>query len=103
MQVLLLADDLMPSLKSGEKVCTIRSGKREIIQGNLFFKATDSGEYVKVYVTEVRHKTLGELTDEEAQMDGAADATEMAAALKRFYPDIDANSDITIVLYYLSI
>ena len=103
MQRLLLAEDLMLSLKSGEKVCTIRSGMRDITSGNLFFEAVDSGEVVKVYVTEVRHKTLGELTNEEAQMDGAADATEMAAALKRFYPDIDTNSDITIVMYYLSI
>lgn len=103
MQILLLADDLMPSLKSEKKICTIRAGKREIYSGNLFFEAVDSGEVVKVYVTEVRHKTLGNLTNEEAQMDGAETAEEMADALKRFYPDIDADSDITIVMFYLSI
>ena len=103
MQILLLADDLMPSLKSGEKVCTIREGKRDIRIGTLLFEAVKTGERVKTYVTKVVHKSLGALTDEEAQMDGAETAVEMAGALKRFYPDINLDSDITIVKYYLSI
>ena len=100
-QELMLADDLMPSLKAGAKLCTIRKGKRDIVLGRLFFRAVVSRETVPVIVTEVVHKMLGALTDEEARLDGAADATQMAEVLKRFYPDIHSASDITIVKHHL--
>lgn len=99
-QSMALADDLFPSLEAGEKICTIRAGKRDFENGPLtFYTSSRNGHQVTVNVTEVRHKTLGELTDAEAQMDGASTAQEMAQALKRFYPDINADSMITIVIY----
>lgn len=99
-QRMALADDLFPALEAGFKLCTIRAGKRDIATGELtFFTTSRNGHEVKVNVTEVRYKKLGELTDAEAQLDGADNAAHMARALKRFYPDIDAQSMITIVLY----
>lgn len=98
-QELKLADDLFPSLLAGSKTCTIRAGKRDYTAGPLVFSAVNSNQSTVVKVTAVVHKKLGELTDDEAQKDGAATAAEMAQALKRFYPDITAESDITIVTY----
>lgn len=97
-QKMWLVDDLFPALMSGEKLCTIRAGKRDFNTGPLTFESK-TGQQALVNVTEVRHKKLRDLTDREAQMDGALNAEEMADALKRFYPDIGPDSDITIVLY----
>jgi hypothetical protein len=92
-----LADDLFPFLVSGDKVCTIRAGKRDIEPGEMTFYT--KWREADVMVTEVRHKKLSELTDHEAQLDGANNAAHMAECLKRFYPDIGPDSIITVVLY----
>jgi hypothetical protein len=97
-QKMWLVDDLFPPLLSGEKQCTIRAGKRDFTEGRLTFESK-TGQVATVNVKEVRHKKLRDLTDREAQMDGALNAQDMADALKRFYPDIGPDSDITIVLY----
>ena len=98
-QKMWLVDDLFPALLSGDKTCTIRAGKRDFTEGSLTFESK-TGQAATVNVTEVRHKKLRDLTDREAQMDGALNAEDMADALKRFYPDIGPDSDITIVLYH---
>ena len=98
-QELKLADDLWPSLVSGDKTVTIRAGHRAIARGELVFEAVNSGERFPVTVVSVTHKKLGMLTDAEAQKDGAANAAEMELAMSRFYPDIDGESDITIIEY----
>lgn len=102
MQTLKLADDLFESMYRGIKRCTIRKGKRDVVPGNLLFESISGDQAAGVIVSEVRVKKLGELTDEEAQADGAANAAEMAEALKRFYPDINSESDITIVFFSMA-
>lgn len=97
-QKMWLVDDLFPPLLAGDKTCTIRAGKRDFTTGPMTFESKN-GLHATVNVTEVRHKRLRDLTDREAQMDGALNAQDMAGALKRFYPDIGPDSDITIVLY----
>jgi hypothetical protein len=97
-QKMWLVDDLFPPLLAGEKLCTIRAGNRDFTTGPLTFESK-TGQVATVNVKEVRHKKLCELTDKEAQMDGAQNAADMARALKRFYPYIGPDSDITVVLY----
>lgn len=100
MQDLKLANDLFIHLFDGTKRSTVRKGRRGIVPGSLALEAADGGGWgVVVNVTEVRHKKLSELTDEEAQSDNAASAKELAEAMKRFYPDITPDSDITIILF----
>ena len=99
---LMIADDLIPSLKSGKKTCTIRKGKRDIDLGDMFFKAVNSGEVLKVNVTEVLHKTADQMTDDEAKLDGlngAKTAAEMIIFMKRFYPDFESSTEITVIKY----
>lgn len=100
MQELKLANDLFISLFEGTKRATVRRGSRDIIKGAMALEAADGGGWgVIVNVTEVRHKKLSELTDEEAKADCAESAGELTTDLKRFYPDITSNSDITIVFF----
>lgn len=99
-QELKLADELFVDLIAGYKQVTIRNGKRDIKPGPLVFTGVnDLSLSAEVNVTEVVVKQLSELTDREAQADGALNAEEMAEALKRFYPDIKPESTITIVKF----
>jgi endonuclease III len=101
-----LVGDLFPSIADGSKRCTIRAHKRDIPLGSLRFEQSDgspddtfSDQWAVVEIVEVRHKKLGELTDEEARMDGASTAAEMKVALRRFYPDLTDEDDITIAIW----
>ncbi len=101
-QELKLADDLFAGIDDGTKRATIRAGTRDIQPDELLFSGVNNPKRRRlVDVSEVKHILLSELTDELAQMDGAADAQEMAEALTRFYPDITADSPITVVLFKL--
>lgn len=99
MQELKLADDLFVSLFEGSKRATVRAGKREIAKGSLAFEAASGGWGVIVNVTDVRHKKLSQLTEQEAAAEGAESAAHLANALKRFYPNLTPDSDITVVLF----
>jgi hypothetical protein len=100
MQELKLANDLFLCLFEGTKRATVRKGRREIAKGALALEAAEGGGWgAIVNVTDVRHKKLSELTDEEAQADNADNAAALADALKRFYPDIAPDSEITVILF----
>lgn len=99
MQELKLADDLFINLFDGSKTSTVRLGKREITLGALALESVSGGWGVIVNVTEVKHKKLSELSDDEAATDGGATAEQLKEALKRFYPESHGNSDITIITF----
>ncbi|TJW14443.1 MAG: ASCH domain-containing protein [Mesorhizobium sp.] len=96
-----LADDLFPGLLNGEKTCTIRSGRRDIQLGPLVFESV-SGELnqVTVEVISVIYMRAGDIPDDLARADGARDGTELLDAMKRFYPDLKSESEITAVIFH---
>jgi hypothetical protein len=94
-----LVSDLWTELMSGAKQCTIRAGRRDVPLGPMRFEETNGTRAACVNVTDVRHKLLRELTDEEARVDGAKDAPEMKNALRQFYPDLTEDSEITLVFW----
>lgn len=96
-QTLMLAEDLFPALVTGQKTVTIRTGDRDIKLGKLRFASTEGRIPVDVDVYRVTKTYMCELSDDLAQRDGAANATEMFEAMKRFYPNINWDSVITIV------
>lgn len=99
MQTLKLADDLFPSLLDGTKLCTIRRGERDISLDRLTFENVSETQFAVVFVTSVRKTFIDLLTDEEAQADGAKNAEDMFQSLKRFYPDLEKDSPITIIQF----
>jgi len=104
-QTLKLANELFEDLRGGIKKCTVRAGKRDVSLGPLIFESTDPVDddsvflFQEVNITEVRYTTLKYLSDEVAQMDGAADAVELLGSLRNFYPDLDLNDEITIIIF----
>lgn len=98
-QNLKIADSLMPGLLAGAKLATVRAGARQIVPGPLDFQPSGGGDPVRVLVREVRFKLAGDLTDEEAAMDGCETGSELCEALKSFYPDLRDDSVVTVVIH----
>jgi len=99
MQELKLSSELFPLIYAGAKRATVRSGKTAITPGSLALESGDGGWGIIVKVTDVRHKKVSELTDEEAQLDCADSAQELVSLLKDFYPNIQPTDDITVILF----
>jgi hypothetical protein len=103
-QELKLADNLLSQLKAGlGNSNTIREGRRDIKEGMLWFEGTESGERIPVFVSSVRHKTLAEITDSEAQANGESSREEAIKGMKALYANlgrpITDGSPITIIDY----
>jgi hypothetical protein len=94
-----LAGDLFPMLENGRKRATIRLGQRDIKLGRLDFRNVDTQQTFGVHVREVRVKYAKDMTLDEAVLDCAESTDEMMERLERFYPDINGDSIITIVLF----
>lgn len=102
MQELKLADDMFPGLLSGDKECTIRSGKRNIELGYLAFSSVSGDiEPVVVDVIRVSHTLARYIHVREAQADGAVSVNALLTAMRRFYPDLTLDDVVTIVEFKL--
>lgn len=98
MNYLKLADDLFPDLFSGRKTVTIRALWRDIQLGPLRFEPTSGADYdALVSVRRITYCRAIDITDAQAQADGAANAEEMRVALRRFYPDLPPDCVVTII------
>ena len=97
---LMLADDVYNQLFEGKRV-TIRKGRRNISIGGLFFEAVDSHriEYVEVFM--VYHCKLKDVDPADIQRDGFDNLEHMVKEMKRFYPDIDKETEVTVIKFIL--
>ena len=99
MQSLMLIEDLFEPILRGTKHCTIRKGQRPIESGSLLFKSTSGNLQIEVNVTDVLVKHAGDITDEEAQKDGAKNAEDLLKNLRVFYPHLVDDDVVTIVTF----
>ncbi len=103
MQVLKLADDLFGPLRAAEKFCTIRKGRRDVELGDLQFEgAEDVSLKEVVQVTSVTFTTLGGVPEETLEADGFRDHDDALEQMKRFYPDITFDTEVTVVDFFLT-
>ncbi len=101
MQVLKLADDLFVKLRSGDKVCTIRKGRRDVGLGGLQFEGAQDGSLKeRVFITSVTFTTLGSVPTETLESDGFRDHADALEQMKRFYPDIRFDTEVTVVNFF---
>jgi hypothetical protein len=113
-QYMLMANDLFPLFIQGRKRVTARCGRRAIQLGELLFVATDPGglyptavEYTEgkghmaqlVEVTKVVYVKMRDVTDAEAQEDGFDNAAHMLLGMKRFYPDLTSESEMSFIYF----
>jgi len=80
-----------------EKTSTIRVGKYSIKRGRSFYIHARGHVLGKAVVTNVKIKSLKELTDEDAKRDGFKNKKELLKALKKHYGKLDKDTPVTII------
>jgi hypothetical protein len=82
--------------RAGRKICTIRLGILQVAANLL--DLTDGKGRLRVKIVEVdNRRKYGELTDEDAKMDGLNSIDELDADLRKFYGRIDPKQPMTII------
>ncbi len=97
---LMVKGEYVDAILKGEKVATVRLGivkpkfKEIIIHGG--------GRVIgKAVITNVVHKRVKDLTDEDARKDGFSNKQELISHLKRHYPDLKFSDWVTIIEFKL--
>ena len=88
----------IPLILNGSKKSTIRLGKVDV--RNKEFYINSGGKIIaKAVVREVKYKTVRELTDEDAKMDGFDNREELIRELRRHYGEISDDDWVTIIIF----
>jgi ASC-1-like (ASCH) protein len=94
---LLLSNDLIPSVLSGNKTSTVRLGRRSYGLGEARIVSREIE--IPIEITNVSHTKMSLLNEEDARSEGYRCVRDLVLALRRFYPQIDDDSDVTIVRF----
>lgn len=98
MQKLNMAEDVFDKLEKGKNV-TIRKGNRNITIGDLLFESVEKKRQEIVDVYMVYKAKLKNVMPDDIDNDGFKDQNDMIEKIKRFYPDINEESDLTIIRF----
>ena len=93
----MLAEGVMDNLEFGNKLVTIRSGRRDIQLGELLFESVELGREAVVVVTKVLYCALKDVDPDYYFKDGFHSTEEMLEGMKNFYPDMTLDSEVTVV------
>ena len=102
LQSILIVDvQVMAKVIKGEKKITIRDGYRDYVLGKVVF-VVDSAFGVTTIATvnrikRLQWKLLKDVTHEEMNAEGFFSTEEMLKGLRRFYPEIDILSPVTVI------
>jgi hypothetical protein len=95
---LMFKSDYIPLLKSGVKRSTIRIGKIEI-RNKDFFINSGGKILARAVLKEVKYKKIGDLTDEDAKLDGFNSREELVNELKKHYKHVTDDTIVTIIVF----
>lgn len=98
-----LADDLVDRVVKGTKRITIRLGQRNIEVGKFLTLEATNGTLpsVQVYVEGLTVLPLELIDETYIEADGYASHEDLIAGLQKFYPGINENSIVTLVMFTL--
>lgn len=97
---IIFADKFFPLIKNGKKTTTVRAGKRDYRICSIYdIYNPDKTVHERVYVTCKYCIPFGELTEETAHTDGFSSLDELKKELLQFYPDLTAESPVTVVAF----
>ena len=99
LQALLIAGEKMRNdVLSNKKLISIRMGLRDYEVGRpIILCCPILGWCTERIVTSVSHKKLAEVNGREYKDDGFAVREQLVDCLRRFYPDINDDSDVTVI------
>ena len=98
MQKLTLFEDVFDALATG-KVVTIRKGKLSIACAELLFQSTEKKREQIVFVKEVYYGLLKDVKQKDLVNDGFKNHQDMTDKMKRFYPDITLETEVTVIKF----
>lgn len=98
MQKLTLFEDVFDTLATG-KATTIRKGRINIELGELLFESTKAKRKEIVFVKMVYFCLLGDVLLDDLSNDGFKDQDDMCLKMKRFYPEITLESEVTVIKF----
>jgi len=99
--ILKLEDGIFPGLYDGSKFVTIRKGHREVPLGLNVMESISGDDKEDIAVYQVTHTYLNLVPDEVCMDDGYEDNEDMYEGMKKFYPDLEPNEEITIIYFDL--
>lgn len=81
------------------KSCTIRKGRRSLKLGLLTFESLKEKRQEVVFITHIIHCTVKNIPMEYIKKDGFTDRHDMVAQMQEFYPDIDEDTEVTVIIF----
>jgi len=98
---LLIDGSYKSKILRGDKVTTIRYGDYEAKPGSeVYLVITPSDTAVaRLRITKVEKKKVGELTNEDARLDGFSNVKELLRELSRIYGDLYGDDEVTIISF----
>lgn len=81
----------------GTKKISIREGHRDYRRGKVMLCCHLEPWAVMADITDVRHTTLKEVTEEEYKADGFENQEDMLCGMQRFYPTMTMDSPVTVI------
>ena len=99
LQALLIAGETMrDDVFDGIKCISIREGHRKYIVGKPIILCCHRLNWATMReVTEVMHVTLKDVSSDDYQADGFSTQGEMLDGLRKFYPNVDLDSPVTVI------
>lgn len=98
MQRLTLFEDVFDALATG-KATTIRKGRINIALGEMLLESTEVQRREMVIVKMVYFCLLKNVMMTDVLNDGFTDHNNMCQKMKRFYPDITLDTEVTVIKF----
>lgn len=95
---LMLKAKYIPLILNGSKKSTIRLGKINVRSKELYINSGGK-KFAKAIVKEVKYKTVRELTNEDAKLDGFDNREELIKELRCHYGEISDDDWVTIIIF----
>jgi len=101
LQALLIAPDkkMGEDVLSGNKKITIREGWRDYQPALSVLCCPIEPWCVGINITDVKYKSIKEVTPEEYLADGFKSRDELIEGLKKYYPNINLESKVTVICW----
>lgn len=95
--ILIAGEEMRDATLAGRKCITIREGHRDYTLGPVLLGCHILNWATMGEIIEVRHTILERVSRDELKDDGFLNWTDAILGLKKFYPNIDLDSDVTVI------
>jgi len=98
MQQLILAEDIFDQLETGKRT-TIRKGRRSINLDELEFESLTEKRKAVYYARMVYYCKLKDVLESDLINDGFENHADLLDKMKRFYPDLTDETELTVIRF----